>query len=191
MTGALVARVLLALERYYDAAAETLDGFLATDDAHGSREVLLVREEQGELELALHLPKRLADAEWRDLDLDDRCQLVEGVSHFLLVCERARADRSTTQLELELQAEVDKWLVLSNAARLPPDADGELRDALFEDVTFVSDDERYRTANAFAARFTHRLSRSHAGGRAPSEMRRTLGRFFRAGQEEKLRMARG
>lgn len=191
MTGALVARVLRALERYYDAAAETLDGFLSADDGEGAREVVLVREEAGAVELGLRLPRRLTEAEWHELDLDERCQLVEGVSHFLLLCERARSDRSTTHLELELQAEVDKWLVLSNAARLPAGEDGALREALFDDVTYVSEDERYRTANAFAARFTHRLSRHHAGGRAPREMRRTLARFFWAGQEEKLRMARG
>ncbi|MCH7929016.1 MAG: ATP-binding protein [Proteobacteria bacterium] len=35
---------------------------------------------------------------------------VEGVSHFVLVAERARRELPVTQLELELQAEIDKFL---------------------------------------------------------------------------------
>jgi hypothetical protein len=38
--------------------------------------------------------------------------LTEEVSHFLYVLSRARRDRSMTQLELELQGEIDKYLVV-------------------------------------------------------------------------------
>ena len=65
--------------------------------------------DDGAIEMALRCPgsagrRRLA----RDADLDPLCQIIEGVSHFVYLAERARVDREATQLELELQAEVDK-----------------------------------------------------------------------------------
>ena len=50
-------------------------------------------------------------------ELDALCQIIEGVSHFVYVVERARVGREATQLELELQAEVDKWVVLAASMR--------------------------------------------------------------------------
>ena len=196
MTGEIVTRIIKALERYYEAApafsGEDIGAFLRTHDDHQGREVLLVREEDDELELLLVLPKKLAQGNWQTLSLDERCQVVEGASHFLMVCERARRERSTTQLELELQAEVDKWLILSNGGRLDPETDVRLRGALYEEGEFVHDEatpvgERYRLANSLAARFVHRLSTSYARQGRFSEMREELLRFFHMGQEEKLR----
>ena len=40
------------------------------------------------------------------------CQLIEGVSHFVYVADRARRKLPATQLELELQAEIDKYVLL-------------------------------------------------------------------------------
>src|SRR5438445_104984 len=130
MTGATVTRIIKALERYYQASpafsGSDMGAFLRTHDEHDGREVLLVREDDDQLELALVLPKKIASSTWQTLSLDERCQLVEGASHFLMVCERARRERSTTHLELELQAEVDKWLILSNGGRLDPENDEAL-----------------------------------------------------------------
>jgi len=141
------------------------------------------------------LPERVTKLAWRDwttLSLDDRCQIIEGASHFLVVCERARSERPTTHLELELQAEVDKWLVLSQGGRLDPDDDAALRVALFDDGEFLHDagsehGERYRLANNLAARFVRKLSHLFARRGRHAEMRQALARFFRMSQEEKLR----
>ena len=196
MTGVLVARILRELERYYDATAEDVASFVRPHEGPG-REALLVREVDEVLELQLLLPANVADAgpaAWSDLSLDERCQLVEGVSHFLLLCERARAGRSTTQLELELQAEVDKWLVLSRGGRLPPEHDDALHDALYGDAVFLHDEAsiegaRYRLANRLGARFARHLSESYARKGRHRDMRRALASFFRMSQEEKLRAA--
>lgn len=194
MTGEIVARVVRALERYYQASAEDPRPFVAVDEDDGGRELLLLREGDEALELKLVLPRRLATASpsgWQTMSLDDRCQVVEGASHFLMVCERARAERSTTQLELELQAEVDKWLVLSNGGRLDRDADLELRDALFEGeflhAANTVEGERYRLANNLAARFVHKLATTFARTGRHDDMRIELSKFFRMTQEEKLR----
>lgn len=202
MTGVLVARIVRELERYYDASAEEVEPFVRVSD-DGAREALLVRQgagpagEEDEVELQLVLPSRVASAEaraWPGLSLDERCQAVEGASHFLLVCERARAGRSTTHLELELQAEVDKWLVLSRGGRLAPAHDDALIDALYDAPEFLHEAEtvegdRYRLANRLGARFARTLSHGYARKGRFRDMRRALARFFRMSQEEKLRAA--
>ena len=200
MTGAVVAKVLKELERYYEATAEDVHAYLRVESALENegetppREALLVRhdEDGGEVEIALVLPDRVAREPWAELSFDDRCQLVEGASHFLVVCERARREVSTTQLELEIQAEVDKWLVLSRGGRLAPDDDDALHAALYEGSTYFDAEgseagERYRLANQIAARFVHRVSRDFARKGRFTELRRALHRFFREGQEGKLR----
>ena len=70
------------------------------------RESLLLRESDGGLEMALVVPSRAAN------DHDGWLQLAEGVSHFVYVANRARQELPSTQLELELQAEVDKFVLL-------------------------------------------------------------------------------
>jgi hypothetical protein len=197
MTGITVARILKELERYYEASAEEVAPFLrahepAEGDAQPSREALLLRQHDEGLDVALVMSKHVADSPWRTLTLDERCQVIEGASHFLVVCERARTERSTTHLELELQAEVDKWLVLSQGGRLDPDQDGWLRGTLYEGGEFIHEEgstegDRYRLANSLAARFVHRLSHTYARKGRHAEMQRELGRFFRMTQEEKLR----
>jgi hypothetical protein len=53
-----------------------------------------------------------------DGNLADLCLLIEGVSHFLGVAWHATQERPVTCLELELQAEIDKYvLALLLAAR--------------------------------------------------------------------------
>jgi hypothetical protein len=131
-----------------------------------------------------------------DADLDALCQIIEGVSHFVYIVERARMQRGTTQLELELQAEVDKWLVLAaSMRRLDVDGSAALRTRLYEHVVFEHDGatelgERYRVANDTANRFVRRLERDYVAPARFDELRVELRRFFQVGQEEKLRLGR-
>jgi hypothetical protein len=158
----------------------------------GGRESLLVREAgDGALEVSLALPALAADA-----SLDALCQIIEGVSHFVYVVERARAGREATQLELELQAEVDKWVVLSASTRgFDVGRSAALRSHLYERVAFADEasseaGERYRMANDVAHRFVRRLEREFVGRGRYGEMQAELRRFFRVGQDGKLRLGR-
>ena len=192
---ALAGRVQAGLERLYQLEREVdVDAFVTPAD-EGEREALFLHEaEDGALEMALRLP-RLAPAEAGGSDLDAICQIIEGVSHFVYVAERAARQRETTQLELELQAEVDKWVVL--AASVPAfdeSASRRLREELFERAAFVDDagserGERYRIASACARRFVARLERDFVVRARFGEMQRELRRFFHMGQGEKLRAA--
>jgi hypothetical protein len=189
---ALATRVQSALERVYrlDRVADVGDYVLGARE--GEREALLVHQaDDGALEMSVRLP--LLEAEAR---LDTMCQIIEGVSHFVYVVERARVGREATQLELEVQAEVDKWVVLAASMR-DVDADGSatLRARLYERVAFAHDadselGERYRVANGVANRFVRRLEREYLGAARFVDLRAELRRFFHVGQEEKLRLGR-
>ncbi|MGH7293652.1 MAG: hypothetical protein ACRELB_01905 [Polyangiaceae bacterium] len=190
---ALAATVQEALERLYrlDRVADVGDFVNGADE--GEREALLVREaHDGAIEVSLLLPPLEADA-----GLDSLCQIIEGVSHFVYVVERARVGREATQLELELQAEVDKWVVLaaSMRERFDEGRSAALRARLYEHVVYdhgaaTETGERYRVANDVAHRFVRRLERRYLGTARIHEMRAELRNFYHVGQEEKLRLGR-
>lgn len=156
------------------------------------RERLLVREDPEGVELALLLPRRLLEKQGATDDPDMLLQALEGVSHFVYLAERVRTGLPSTQLELELQAEVDKFVLL--AVDEPPLAGPDrarLRERLFEHVRFLHEEgseagDRYRMANSLAARYLCRLEVLHTPRAFEAELRR----FYRAGQTEKIWMAR-
>lgn len=162
------------------------------DDA---REALLVRQGEEDVEIALLLPRRLLaqDSAEDDADADALLQAFEGVSHFVYVAERVRTGLPTTRLELELQAEVDKFVLLAlDRDRVDAATRVELCAHLFERVRFLhragsEDGDRYRLANSLAARYVRRLSPPSS---EPRSLCPELRRFYRAGQTEKIWRAR-
>jgi hypothetical protein len=189
---ALAKSVQCALERVYrlERVADVSDYLCGASE--GEREELLLREaDDGALEVSLRVPCLEGEA-----SLDALCQIIEGVSHFVYVLERARAEREATKLELELQAEVDKWVVLAASLEaFDVGRSAALRARLYERIAFAHGDateqgERYRLANDTAHRFVRRLEREYVGAARYDEMRGELRRFFRMGQEEKLRSGR-
>lgn len=192
---AVAARIQAGLERVYriDRVADVED-FVAPAD-EGARESLLLRQATGHVEMCVQLPA-LPAAPGGAAPLDTLCQIIEGVSHFVYVAERARVDRETTQLELELQAEVDKWVVLAASMRgFDAERSAALRADLYERVVLVHDEEselgeRYRVANDVAHRFVRHLERAYVRPGRFAELRAKLRTFFALGQEEKLRLGR-
>jgi len=135
-------------------------------------ETLLMCEEDDGLSLSLYLDgeilNRLESANPLDAlrpnQLDDFCKVIEGLSHFNYVVWKASQDRTVSLLELELQAEVDKFVSTMLLAREQRDPDllNGLFLRLFDMVKFRHDlDEeqsaRYRAANDYAARFCRGL----------------------------------
>lgn len=192
----MASRVQRALERLYQLdPLDDVDAFIAPA-GDGEREALLVRETDGVVELRLRLPACFAD-ESGGAAIDGVCQIIEGVSHFVYLADRARTDRRTTQLELELQAEVDKWVVLSaSLGELDSRRQEALRARLYEGVRYThaaetEHGERYRVACTMAHRFVRELDRESATRGRLADVRSALRRFFRGNQEEKLRLAAG
>jgi hypothetical protein len=205
------------LARLYDAPAEhDVSDYLITDAGHAAAlqgsgrpptdEQLLIAEDDGLVEVSLYLDgavlQRLAACcplqRLTEDNLADYCTALEGVSHFHYFVWSAIRERSVSLLELELQAEVDKYasalrLTLAQRdGRFP----GELFNRLFDRAGFLphlSDMERrrYEEAHRFAARFCRRLEERFLRRRRarPEAMLAELRKFYRLGRHEKLRHA--
>ncbi len=151
-------------------------------------ETLLMCEQDDSMSLSLFLDRDLLERleTSNPLDelsaecLDDLWTVIEGLSHFNCVVWKATQDRCVSLLELELQAEIDKFVGTMQLALGQNDTDlqNRLHRWLFDDVSFRTelDDaqvERYRAANEYAARFCRGLRRRLIAddGRALDELR--------------------
>jgi hypothetical protein len=194
-----LARMQRGLETLYrvDTGVEVADfviGEAARDElapARKPREQLLVLEEMGELALALFIhPEVIASLEAGigRHNLGDFLLAIEGVSHFIYAIQCARSERPVSQLELELQAEVDKYVTC-----LLHDVDSSeaLRERLFRACAFEHDldsdeRERYQVANDNAHRYAAWLEETFVARRRIPEMLGELRRFYRSGLAGKL-----
>ena len=163
-------------------------------------EKLLLRESPEEMAMSLYLaPEVLQGLSSRSTAGGSQrteafCQAVEGVSHFLYLAWRAGFERELTQFELELQAEIDKFIGL---VALNQDADRssgtDLCSWLFDNVSFESgldneNRERYEVANFYAGHYCRQLNRRYLTSQDGVGLTRELRRFYRQGQHGKLGM---
>ena len=93
-------------------------------------------------------------------NISDFCTLIEGVSHFVYYLHKMKLEHNVSQLELELQAEVDKYVLLSFFLR---NCGGEILDLLFENYSLYENlneeqAQRYDKATELARQFCYRLS---------------------------------
>jgi len=160
-------------------------------EPHEQREQLIVRQSVEELELVVLLPQASLQALIANdpsLEMDAYLGAVEGISHFIHLAERARTLLPTTLLELELQAEVDKFAILADGSVQPAELP-VLHRRLYENVRYLHAQstergKRYRLANDLAARLWSSLI---AYGQSDCTQL-VLRRFYRASQAEKIRM---
>jgi hypothetical protein len=212
----LLRRMQTLLAQLYDAPVhEDVQDFLLSDRQrlraavgeqarHATDEQVYVVEEEQGVRVGLFLDRevlaRLAQHDPLDAldedNLSDFCTALEGVSHFhYLVWSLARG-RNVSLLELELQAEVDKYatavalMTRQQSGRFP----GALHAQLFHTVSFLPQlDEisrrRYQEANRHAARFCRSLEERFLRVRRqrPEAWLAELRRFFRRGHQEKIR----
>jgi hypothetical protein len=186
-----------------------VDDFLITDavfaralDA-GGRDVdekLLIAEADGEAEVALYLERELLDRlQQRDpltaldaANLADFWAALEGVSHFTYYAWNAQREKPVTLFELELQAEVDKFvttgmLLRQQSGREPHELHGWLFDKPRLDAQLSGEErERYARANRYAGKYCQRLAPALMRGAGHEHTRRELRRFYRLSQTSKL-----
>ena len=136
--------------------------------------------------------RSLRDSGWLAPGLDAYCRLAEGVSHFLYLARSAALGRRLSMLELEVQAEVDKFasLVLHHWRSLQPASARQLHARLFRDVSYrpgldLEEQARYVEANRLAALFTARLL-AHVVSRRLDRLLEALRYAYRLGAEAKL-----
>lgn len=163
------------------------------------REQLLLVEGEGEVSLALFVdPVAIANLERHDPgrqlgdhNLGDFLLVIEGVSHFIYAITCAREQRPVTQLELELQAEIDKYIACLLVGDPELDASAALRERLFADPMYEPDlnaDERlrYRAANDHAHRYAAWLEAVYLAPQRIPDMLSELRRFYRDSLASKL-----
>lgn len=183
-----------------------LRGGAAQNDARALDEVLLLAETPDGAGIALYLDpsvlRRLEDADpvaaLTENNLADYCTALEGVSHFVYSTWRLDRDLPVSLLELETQAEVDKYAltVFLLADQLGGDYPVQVHARLFDRVSFdarLKPDQyqRYRAAHRCAAHYCRRLEhRFVSRGQARIEaLVRELRRFYRLGCAAKMRHA--
>lgn len=143
-----------------------------------SEEAVLVVEEPDALSVAIYLAPRVLEALHESgenlfsANFPTLCLAIEGVSHFVYLSGRAAARRQVSLLELEVQAEIDKF-ALSALHLWLTGRRHEVRALwrqLFEDVSYLphlspEELERYRTANQLARGYCQELLRFVEEGR--------------------------
>ena len=172
--------------------------------AVNTRESLLVCQQSDGLLLSLYLEDNvLANLNMNGSgislhrgNIEDFCLALEGTSHFVYLIWNATFQRCVTRLEMEIQAEVDKFVILSkftgrsHTARTTP---AQLRHLLFETAGYqegLTEQElqRYRDANFYAGKYCRFLESSNfltAG--LEQGLLKELRRFYRLNLEDKLR----
>ncbi|NNC64179.1 MAG: hypothetical protein HKN84_05300 [Gammaproteobacteria bacterium] len=195
---------LYALDVTYD-----VDDFLVTDerladalDVDGRRldEKLLIVEEQGEASIALYVDAQVLERlgkndparQLRGDNIEDFWTALEGVSHFLYYVWNAAFEKSVTLMEMELQAEVDKFvstalLLRRQGGHLP----ANLHRCLFDMPSFDArlDEEelvRYQSANRYAGKYCKKLAPQLAVAPGPDSLREELCYFYRLAQPGKI-----
>jgi hypothetical protein len=128
-----------------------------------------------------------------DINLGPFCALIEEVSHFVFLLFCAQTARSVTQLELELQGEVDKYLNVAFLLSLQNEGavSRGLKALLFRQYhlrTGLSEEqaERYHAASGFAYRYCAYLESEFLQPARLGDLRREARRFYRLGQSGKL-----
>src|SRR5450631_1391622 len=183
-----------------------LAGAIADNDRRAPEEELLLAETADGAGVALYIdPSVLMRLERADptgslteANLADYCTALEGVSHFLYSTWRLNWDAPVSLLELETQAEVDKYaatvfLVADQQGGTYP---AQVHPRLFDRVSFDArlepeQYERYRTAHRCAAQYCRRLERRFVQRGEPriEALVRELRKFYRLGSTAKLRHA--
>src|SRR5450631_1901302 len=206
------------LGRLYDVEVQyDVYDFLVTDrgalcnitpdnDTRALDEELLVAETDDGAGVALYLDPALLQrldhanplGELTEGNLADYCTALEGVSHFVYTTWRLGGDAPVSLLELETQAEVDKYAATvflvadQQGGCYPSQVHARLFDRIYFDERLEPEQyDRYRTAHRCAANFCRRLeSRFVNRGKAQVEgLVRELRKFYRLGCAAKLRYA--
>jgi hypothetical protein len=180
-----------------------LRAFTPENDSRMPDEELLLAETADGAGVALYLDAELVErlraanplGALHEGNLADYCTALEGVSHFVYSTWRLGGDAPVSLLELETQAEVDKYaatvfLVGGQQGGAFPFV---VHPRLFDRVSFDSRLEpaqydRYRTAHHCAAKYCRRLERRFVQrGQAHIEgLLRELRKFYRLGSRAKM-----
>ncbi len=202
----LLARLYAVPSEYAVADFVTTDRSQVSNGHHQplTDEQVLIKEVADGLQVSVYVAAEVLDRlavdnpidALSDSNLSDYCTALEGVSHFHYLTWRVTHADSVSLLELELQAEVDKyaaamWLFTSQRNGRFPET---LHERMFHRVCYhaaldAESATRYREANRCAARFCRELEEKFLRCRRvqPEAWLQELRKFYRLGHAQKLR----
>ncbi|MAY79340.1 MAG: hypothetical protein CL930_00970 [Deltaproteobacteria bacterium] len=173
----MLSQIQTHLESIYRIEAPSVSEFLIDasqvlevlgKDVRQADEWVLVREAEDGVDLAVFIAEehlkmlRQANslAHAAEIAFPSFCAATEGVSHFLMLVERSRRTEPVSMLELEAQAEVDKFVC---ATLHHPSRSEEWWRRLFRETSLaegldVEEMERYEEAGRLAAAFCGALT---------------------------------
>jgi hypothetical protein len=173
-----------------------------SDNARDLPEKLLIQQEGDDLALTLYLDEQTTRrlerhdpmAELNEGNIHAFWTVLEGVSHFVYLTYNAEYERPVSLFELELQAEVDKYILAAHLLRQqggdwnPQSMHHHLyRQAAFDDRLQAHELRRYRLANELAGRFVAFIEYCFRRGMAGSRISNALRRFYRFTHHQKIR----
>ena len=174
------------------------------DNSPNARDIpekLLIHQDGDNIDIALYLDSGLLERleqndpteKLHDANIHDFWLALEGISHFLYFTWNVEYERQVSLLELELQAEVDKFILA--ALLLEKQSNGYIPQGLhyhlFETAGFdqrLSGEEltRYRDANFFAAKFCAHIKERFLKHRHFEPLISELRRFYRLSHHNKI-----
>lgn len=163
-------------------------------------EKLLIAEHDGEASVSLYLDPALLgrldrnnpSSQLSAENIEDFWTALEGVSHFLYYAWNAALEKSVTLMEMELQAEVDKFvgtalLLRRQGSVLPRGLHRWLFELpRFDDRLDPEELDRYRAANRYAGKYCLQLAKRLAGDVDPAALEEELRYFYRLPQPAKI-----
>ncbi len=186
---------------------EPLSNTLTNQDScniksQSSKGYLFISQDGEELKLALYLGRETISnlknihlqKDFRSSNLSDFFLATEEISHFIYAVWNAMNNRQISIFEMELQAEVDKYIAAIfysssiNSGRVPAK---NIKKQLFEDSVLNPDllseeRERYRDANRMAMKYCHYLESNYLRKNDIPSLLKNIRHFYRLGQNGKI-----
>lgn len=204
----MLRRIQKGLEQLYRVSTglDIVDFIVSEEDRDNadvdrlSREQLLLQEDADGVALGLFLDSKTLSVlhslesvpAFHSVNMSEFLLALEGISHFVYASRCIHTERPVSALELELQAEVDKYAacLLSGEDDLA-DASPYLRKRLFEDFEYVdglsaTESERYRVANDNAKKYSKTLEDKFISNRRVPGLYQELRKFYRMSLREKI-----
>ena len=178
------------------------DSLLGQPKSFPSKEKLLISEHAEGIDLSLYISadviSHINNAHPVELitkgKYSEFCLILEGVSHFLYLVWNAGHNRQVTLFEMELQAEIDKFILLSSFCDDESDMvlASRISGWLFEKHTYndmLTDDElgRYEQASYYAGKYCMGLQQQYRLSYSNKNLLNELRRFYRFSRIDKLR----
>lgn len=165
-----------------------------------AREQLLLQQDDDGVALGLFLDSKTLEVlssldgtpNLNSIEMGEFLLALEGISHFVYASRCISTERPVSALELELQAEVDKYVAcLLSGQDAPKEASPVLRRRLFEEFEYCEtlspgESERYRVANDNAKKYSKTLEDKYVVKDRVPDLYRELRAFYRMSLRDKM-----